>query len=124
MSNDRIGTLHLAGEAAVGFARSFFNPSADEIVEQEMRRNKLNSNISVRKNDSGFEAEIDGLDLSFLEEETKEEQLVITVKLSVRPQMSIFYNSNQSERYSKVTFSPESNEFTTCKTTEIINIAA
>ena len=49
MSNDRIGTLHLAGEAAVGFARSFFNPSADEIVEQEMRRNKLNSNISVRK---------------------------------------------------------------------------
>lgn len=124
MSNDRIGTLHLAGEAAVGFARSFFNPSVDEIVEQEMRRNKLNSNISVRKNDSGFEAEIDGLDLSFLEEEIKEEQLVITVKLFVRPQMNIFYNSNQSERYSKVTFSPASNEFTTCKTTEIINIAA
>ena len=69
MREDRIGTLRLEGEDVTNFVNSFFNPSEEEIADHASRMGRINNSISVRKNNLGFEAEIDGLDLSFLDDD-------------------------------------------------------
>ncbi|MCI9096326.1 MAG: hypothetical protein HFI95_08985 [Lachnospiraceae bacterium] len=82
MREDRIGTLRLEGEDVTNFVNSFFYPSEEEIADHASRMGRINNSISVRKNNLGFEAEIDGLDLSFLDDETKEESLEVMVRQS------------------------------------------
>lgn len=124
MREGRIGSLRLQGEDAVHFFNSFFYPSAEEIAVHEERISKINSSISVNKTDSGFEAEIDGLDLSFLEEESKEERMEVVFKVTIRLRDNSFC-SNQDKKpvYVKVS-SSVNNEFDTCRANDILNVAA
>ena len=92
MREDRIGTLRLEGEDVTNFVNSFFNPSEEEIADHASRMGRINNSISVRKNNLGFEAEIDGLDLSFLDDETKEESLEVMVRVTVRLTDDLFHS--------------------------------
>lgn len=125
MENGRVGTLRLSGNDATNFAHSFFCPSVEEIVEQGNRRAKRNKNISLRRTDSGFSAEVDDLDLSFLEE-GKLEQISVTVTVLVKTQRKFFDCSNISlpKIFAPIFISATKKEYTSCETSETTQIAA
>lgn len=72
MNNGRIGTLYINGEDAVYFAKSLFHPTAEKIARHNQMIEQLNSKISIEDYQGGFHAEVDGLDLSFLDEKKVE----------------------------------------------------
>ena len=60
-----VSTLHLKGEDACYFVSSLFEPSLEMLEKIASSVESLNS-ITVNKVENGFEAEVDDLDLSFL----------------------------------------------------------
>lgn len=60
-----VSTLHLKGEDACYFVSSLFEPSSEMLEKIASSVERLNS-ITVNKVENGFEAEVDDLDLSFL----------------------------------------------------------
>ena len=60
-----VSTLQLKGEDAYYFVSSLFEPSSEMLEKIVSRAEGLNS-ITVNKVENGFEAEVDGLDLSLL----------------------------------------------------------
>lgn len=124
MREDRIGTLRLEGEDVANFVNSFFNPSEEEIADHASRMSRINNSISLRKNNLGFEAEIDGLDLSFLENETKEESLEVMVTVTVRATHDLFYSEWEGEMAQAKAGITVSDTFNACEVDNWLNIAA
>ena len=124
MREDRIGTLRLAGEDVTYFVYSFFNPSEEEIADHASRMGRINNSISVRKNNLGFEAEIDGLDLSFLDDETKEESLEVMVRVTVRLTDDLFHSEWEGEMTQAKAGITVSDTFNSCEMDSWLNIAA
>jgi hypothetical protein len=60
-----VSTLHLNGKDAYYFVSSLFEPSPEMLEKIVSSAESLNS-ITINKVENGFEAEIDDLDLSFL----------------------------------------------------------
>lgn len=67
MEATRVGTLHLSGQNAVSFFHSFFHPTEEECRQFNEIRDSIDHEVSIRVTEFGFEAEIEGLDLSFLD---------------------------------------------------------
>ena len=65
--NNKVSTLQLNGEDAYNFAHSLFRPSK-ETIERIKNSHIAIDNIVISRSDNGFEAEIEELDLSFLDE--------------------------------------------------------
>lgn len=127
MRNGRIGTLHLSGEDARNFAHSFFCPSAEEITEYQTIRTIRNESVTVRNADNGFVADVADLDLSFLEDDIKEEQVSITVTLSVKNTADEFTSTNADyipKVFTQMVVSAMKMEFSTCNASETTQIAA
>ena len=124
MREDRIGTLRLKGEDAVYFINAFFNPSAEEIADHEARIDRINSSISVSRNRLGFEAEVDELDLSFLDNEQKEERLEVMVRVTVHITDDWFYSDQGNGLMQVKTGISDSDIFRECNTDDCLNIAA
>ena len=124
MREDRIGTLRLEGEDVTNFVNSFFNPSEEEIADDASRMGRINNSISVRKNNLGFEAEIDGLDLSFLDDETKEESLEVMVRVTVRVTDDLFHSEWEGEMTQAKAGITVSDTFNSCEMDSWLNIAA
>lgn len=68
MSNERLGTLHLRGNASVDFFNELFRPTDCAVADSEIIDERTNSGISIREVADGYVATIDDLDLSFLED--------------------------------------------------------
>lgn len=124
MSRERIGNLHLEGEDARCFVNSFFYPTELEIAEQNERRSKLYKEIDLKKTGNGYEAEMKDLDLSFLDEEVQEEQITMTIQMSIKERDTTFYGSESTNNSSKVVYSSENEKFTCFTVDEIMNWAA
>ena len=124
MREDRIGTLRLEGEDVTNFVNSFFNPSEEEIADHASRMGRINNSISVRKNNLGFEAEIDGLVLSFLDDETKEESLEVMVRVTVRVTDDLFHSEWEGEMTQAKAGITVSDTFNSCEMDNWLNIAA
>lgn len=124
MREDRVGRLRLEGEDATYFINSFFYPSAEDIAAHEARIDRINRSISVSRNDSGFEAEIDELDLSFLDDELEEEQLEIIVKVTVQVTEDLFYSNLTSDLTQAKAGTAVNNTFSAYEAYDWLNIAA
>lgn len=83
MGENRIGVLQLQGQDAVRFAKSFYTPTMQEMMEHKALVDRINHSVSVSNTHSGFEADIEGLDLSFLDDESKPEKISATVTITV-----------------------------------------
>lgn len=60
--------LRLSGEDSKKFARAYFKPTNEMMNYFNNVMDQINDNIAINRNENGFEAEIEGLDLSFLDE--------------------------------------------------------
>ena len=127
MRNGRIGTLHLTGEDAASFVHSFFCPSVEEIREREVIRARRSEQVNVKSTHDGFTGDVADLDLSFLKEEFREEQVSVTVTMSIKVQTNDFCSANENSLSQMVTHmfvSAPKTEFTSCNTNEIAQMAA
>lgn len=68
MENKLIGAIKLSGIDSLNFVNALFRPSIDEIKEHINYINDIDNNIVIRKNKNGFEAEIENLDMSFMDD--------------------------------------------------------
>jgi hypothetical protein len=66
-----VDTVVLSGEETVAFANSLFRPSADSIQKRQSYIDKLNDGVHITRNNNGLTADIDDLDLSFLDDRGK-----------------------------------------------------
>ena len=124
MNENRIGALQLKGEDAIRFVNSFYRPTVQDIREHEALVERINNSISVSNTCSGFAADIDGLDLSFLDDEAKTEQIVATVRVTVCSADKIFCcNEEDIITMAKVEITV-ANNFSTCNADDTLIIAA
>lgn len=123
MREDRVGTLRLSGDEALDFVTSFLHPSAEEIAQYGVMRKRRDDNISINRNSKGFEADIAGLDLSFLDEDIKEEQVSITVTMAIGIPTE-YYCSTDAVMNHRVIISNSEKDFKKCKTSDLLSIAA
>jgi len=83
MSNSLIGTIRLSSEESINFVNALFRPSQEMIEIRNRILDDVDSTVVIRRNEDGFEADIDDLDLSFLDDnESKKISMVATVKLN------------------------------------------
>lgn len=123
MNNNQIGAIHLSGEDAFNFAKSFFYPSEEEIAIHNAKIESINSNISISSDIDGFKADVKDLDLTFLEDKIEKEQHIVMVKLDIKIKNKSF--NNVSCNVSQVVVdSVISKEFNLCEVSSILNIAA
>ena len=62
---------------------TLFRPSENEIADRKNCIDGICNNISIRRNDNGFEAEVDDLDMSFLDESVTESYININVNINI-----------------------------------------
>ncbi len=115
--NNKVGTLQLHGEDAYNFAHSLFRPSK-ETIERIKNSHIAIDNIAISRSDNGFEAEIEELDLSFLDGVTNKKDVTIETLMCINISgvVNKFYGSDSnidienSVKYN----STIDNESTTC----------
>ena len=95
MTEERIGTLVLSGLDAETFVNSLYRPTHEEIENHNRILDEINNSIIITEEQQGFTAEIDDLDLSFLDDK-KEESIIMQVTLSLLQFGHEYYNKNES----------------------------
>lgn len=68
---DRVRNIRLTGDASINFARSIYAPTHEQLEEFLRRNEYLDSNVHICDTDNGYQAEIEDLDLSFLNNSVK-----------------------------------------------------
>lgn len=125
MENYRVGTMKICGDDAVRLKKLLFNPTEEFIKQHSDYMEKLNDSITIKKHDNGFEAEVKDLDLSFLNEDSAEceEQLQITIKVSVKATKQFFTSQQSAIKQAKIEISTD-RKFSAVETNNIQNWAA
>lgn len=67
MDIGRVGNITLRGEDSVRLINALMRPSKEEIRRQNQILDQIDNGVRIEKNSRGFDARIDGLDLSFLD---------------------------------------------------------
>ena len=88
-------TIHLSKDDAVNFANSLFRPTQREIENHREQLDKINRNVTIRRTEDGFIADVADLDLFFLEEKPLETTFNVTVTLKVKSETNIYYDSKK-----------------------------
>lgn len=65
----------LSGKQSVKFINSLYHPDLEYLEKVNKIFDKIDEDISVQRNGMDLEVEIEGLDLSFIEEELQEESI-------------------------------------------------
>ena len=93
--SDMTTTLQLNGTEAYDFANALFRPSAEMIERTRNNLSKINNAVSITRTAVGFEAEIDGLDLSFLEEMSGNVSISISTEMCLSTREPEDYSSGR-----------------------------
>lgn len=124
MGDNRVETLKINGDVAVNFVNSFFFPTKEEIAERIELRKERDQHININRIDRGFEAEIDDLDLSFLEDnEIEEEQITISVSMTFRPHFESFFRPDSNLKR-EASFQQVVSVYANCNVNELDKYAA
>lgn len=83
MENRLVGAIKLSGRDSLNFVNALFRPSIDEIKEHINYINDIDNNIVIRKNKNGFEAEIENLDMSFMDNDIIDNTINIDSELKI-----------------------------------------
>ena len=123
MGNQTIGTIHLSGTEAVEFANSLFKPTQEIIENNRKKWNEIDENISLKRKNDGFEADIAYLDLSFLDNIPEEQELNIEVTLHIKPQ-SVFYQNSRKDNMQTTIIEKKDDKFNDFKNSGFLAWAA
>lgn len=97
MEQQRIGNIKLRGNDAIRFANMFYRPTKEELLFNKIILEQIDKKIKINDIDNGYEAEIEGLDLSFLEGKKKQHSLKIKSTFTLKaPKENIFYANNDT----------------------------
>lgn len=61
-------SIVLEGDDSIRFAEAMYHPSKEDIEHFKKHLDKINNEITLRKTEKGFEADVKNLDLSFIRE--------------------------------------------------------
>lgn len=65
--NNLVKTISLSKEDSIQFINSLLKPSFKDAILHNNHIDNINKNIIIHYNDEGFEADINNLDLSFID---------------------------------------------------------
>lgn len=115
--NNKVNTLQLYGEDAYNFACSLFRPSKEAMERIKSSADAVN-NIVINRLDNGFEAEIEDLDLSFLDEILNENNITVETVMHININ-GLVHNSDMNNCNSMVV-----NRLTICDNVKYSNAVA
>ena len=121
MSRYSIESIRLSGMDAIDFANSLFRPT-NEILERNQRiMHDISENIKVQECAYGFDAEVADLDLSFLDDISREINVEVTFR--IRELGIVDCNENIEKHYTTVTMK-KSHEYSETQNDNFTGIAA
>lgn len=64
--NTTVESIVLEGDDSIRFAEAMYHPSKEDIEHFKKHLDQINNEITLRKTEKGFEADVKNLDLSFI----------------------------------------------------------
>ena len=98
MKQQIVEDIILCGDDATRFADMLYRPTREELLHNKSIMEQIDHNITITEKDNGYDAEIENLDLSFLEEKPQNslDAIEITWTLNVQKE-ELFYSSSNNE---------------------------
>ena len=89
--------IKISGQDAVEFANSYYRPTKEEIKHFQRYMNDIDERIKIKGNTiGGFEATIEDLDLSFLDEMLIKNNIRVEIPYNVKKQETLYIDNNRS----------------------------
>lgn len=98
MNNSFDEDVRLTGEDAVNFANSIFRPTKEHMEDCHSRWNNIENGVHLRRTSDGYEADIDDLDLSFLDDSPKMQR----VSYDLRFELEISKPNSKEDKYNNM----------------------
>lgn len=95
MADQMIGTIKLSGQDARMFAMSLYRPIPEEIIWRNSYLDEINKNITITREEDGFQADIADLDLSFLDKKVEVSSVNIKATLKISADRNLYTNDNR-----------------------------
>ena len=96
MMRQIVKDIILCGDDAIRFANMLYRPTEDDLLHNKSIMEQIDHNITITETDNGYDAEIEDLDLSFLEEKPQCSLDNIEITWTVNIQKEEFFYSNNS----------------------------
>lgn len=98
MNRQIVEDIILCGEEAIRFANILYRPTMEELFYNKSIMERIDHNITIMEKENGYDAEIEDLDLGFLEETSKNslDGIEITWTLNIQKE-EFFYSSSNNE---------------------------
>mgnify|MGYP002519598720 CR=1 FL=1 len=99
MNGERVGDIVLHGDDAIRLAYMLYRPMQEELLYNKSILERIDNNITITERDNGYDAEIEDLDLSFLEEKPQcslNNNIEITWTVNIKKE-SFFYSNSSNE---------------------------
>ena len=98
MNRQIVEDIILCGDEAIRFANILYRPTRDELFFNKSFMEQIDHNITIMEKENGYDAEIEDLDLGFLEETSKNnlDGIEITWTLNIQKE-EFFYSSSNNE---------------------------
>lgn len=100
MNRQIVEDMVLRGDDAIRFANMLYRPAKEELLYNKSVMEQIDHNITITERDNGYDAEIEDLDLSFLEEKPQCGLDNIEITWTVNIQKEEFFYSNSSNENS------------------------
>lgn len=109
MADNRIGAIRLTGADAINFANNLFRPTKEAIDNHNEYLRQLSEDITLSETNHGFAAEIESLDLTFLDDVRSEEQLNFQVPFVVKIENETYSNTTNGSS-GRISYSSDKSE--------------
>ena len=98
MNRQIVEDIILCVEEAIRFANILYRPTREELFYNKSIMEQIDHNITIMEKENGYDAEIEDLDLGFLEETSKNslDGIEITWTLNIQKE-EFFYSSSNNE---------------------------
>ena len=99
MNGERVGDIVLHGDDAIRLAYMLYRPMQEALLYNKSIMERIDNNITITERDNGYDAEIEDLDLSFLEEKPQcslNNNIEITWTVNIKKE-SFFYSNSSNE---------------------------
>ena len=99
MNGERVGDIVLHGDDAIRLAYMLYRPMQEALLYNKSILERIDNNITIKERDNGYDAEIEDLDLSFLEEKPQcslNNNIEITWTVNIKKE-SFFYSNSSNE---------------------------
>lgn len=99
MNGERVGDIVLHGDDAIRLAYMLYRPMQEALLYNKSILERIDNNITITERDNGYDAEIEDLDLSFLEEKPQcslNNNIEITWTVNIKKE-SFFYSNSSNE---------------------------